>query len=82
MFVKGKSYLRRDLHERYGGQEQTGISTPADYPMIFLFTSKKAEKYGYRDGWTNEGVFLFFGRPPYLEDRLESMNGLLTFDMR
>jgi len=61
MFVKGKSYIRRDLHDRYGGQEQTGISTPAEYPMIFLFTSKKGEKFGYRDGWTKEGVFLFFG---------------------
>jgi len=28
------------------------------------------------------GVCLLFGRPPYLEDRLESMNGLLTFDLR
>ena len=61
MFVKGKSYFRRDLHARYGGQEQTGISTPSDYPLIFLFTSKKGEKYGYHDGWTKEGVFLFFG---------------------
>jgi 5-methylcytosine-specific restriction protein A len=61
MFVKGKSYNRRELHNRYGGQEQTGISTPAEYPMIFLFTSLKGEKYGYHDGWTKEGVFLFFG---------------------
>jgi len=61
MFVKGKSYIRRDLHARYGGQEQTGICTPADYPIIFLFTSKQGKKYGYWDGWTNEGVFLFFG---------------------
>ena len=61
MFVKGKSYIRREIHQRYGGQEQGGISTPAGYPIIFLFTGKQGEQYGYRDGWTKQGIFLFSG---------------------
>ena len=61
MFVKGKSYVRREVHERYGGQQQGGISTPADYPVIFLFTGEQGEQYGYRDGWTKKGVFHFSG---------------------
>jgi len=61
MFIKGKSYIRRELHNRYGGQQQGGISTPADYPVIFLFTGAQGEEYGYRDSWTEEGVFLYTG---------------------
>lgn len=61
MFIKGKSYVRRDIHERYGGQQQVGISTPANHPIILLFTGQQGQQYGYRDGWTKEGVFLFFG---------------------
>jgi len=61
MFIKGKSYVRREIHERYGGQQQVGISTPANHPIILLFTGQQGQQYGYRDGWTKEGVFLFFG---------------------
>jgi len=39
-FKPGRVYNRReDLHGHYGGQRQGGISTPADYDLIFLFTS-------------------------------------------
>ena len=31
MFIKGKVYVRREIHKLYGGQEQGGISTPADH---------------------------------------------------
>lgn len=70
MFIKGKSYVRREIHERYGGQQQVGISTPADHPIILLFTGQQGRQYGYRDGWTKEGVFLFFG---------EGQRGNMTF---
>ncbi|MFN2302634.1 MAG: HNH endonuclease [Anaerolineales bacterium] len=70
MFIKGKSYSRRDIHARYGGQQQVGISTPANHPMILLFTGQQGQQYGYRDGWTKEGVFLFFG---------EGRQGNMTF---
>jgi 5-methylcytosine-specific restriction protein A len=62
MFEIGRSYSRRrDIHARYGGQGQGGISTPRDKPYIFLFTGESGEQYGYRDGWDAEGVFLYTG---------------------
>ena len=62
MFEVGEIYNRRlDIHERYGGQQQGGISTPRDWPFIFLFTGESGEQYGYRDGWDNNGVFLYTG---------------------
>jgi len=61
MFIIGKVYKRRDLHQKYGGQAQGGISTPRDWPFIFIFTGEAGEQYGYRDGWNEDGVFLYTG---------------------
>ena len=62
MFTIGKSYNRkRELHDVYGGQRQGGISTPADHPLIFLFTGESGEEHGYADGWNNDGVFTYSG---------------------
>ena len=63
MFVRGQVYRRRDLHHRskFGGQQQGGISTPANHNVILLFTGKQDEQDGYSDGWTAEGVFLYTG---------------------
>lgn len=61
-FQEGVLYDRsRDIHGRFGGQEQGGISTPRDAPYIFLFTGESGEQYGYRDGWNDEQVFLYTG---------------------
>jgi 5-methylcytosine-specific restriction protein A len=49
-FLERQTYnRRRDIHAVYGGQQQGGICTPSDHPVIFLFT------YGYGDGWTDDG---------------------------
>jgi 5-methylcytosine-specific restriction protein A len=61
-FEVGVLYNRsRDIHDRFGGQEQGGISTPRDVPYIFLFTGENGKQYGYRDGWNDDGVFLYTG---------------------
>ena len=49
MFEIGTEYRRQDLHAEYGGQEQQGISTPADSNLIFLITGKSGRAYGYDD---------------------------------
>ena len=65
VFEVGRIYNRRqEIHEPYGGQWQGGISTPADQPFIFLFTGESGEQYGYRDGWDQNGVFLYTGEGP------------------
>ena len=62
MFKIGKEYKRReDLHEIYGGQRQSGISTPKKHPMIFIFTSDLGGKFGYKDEYRNDGVFWYTG---------------------
>lgn len=61
LFEIGRVYSRSDIHMRYGGQEQGGISTPAEYPFIMLFTGESGEKYGYRDGWGPDGTFQYTG---------------------
>ncbi|WP_201620245.1 HNH endonuclease [Psychrobacter maritimus] len=62
MFEIGKIYNRRsDIHSKYGGQERGGISTPAKFPYIFIFTGNNGEQYGYTDGYNKEGVFNYTG---------------------
>lgn len=61
MFVRGRRYRRSALHQQYGGQRQGGISTPKSYPIVLIFTGRSGERYGYQDGWTDEGVFEYTG---------------------
>ncbi|NLN49579.1 MAG: HNH endonuclease [Clostridiales bacterium] len=60
IFSESETYKRIDIHEKYGGQRQGGISTPALYPYIFIFTGGKGEIYGYRDSWQGD-LFLYTG---------------------
>ena len=44
-FKIGQGYNRRnDLHENYGGQHQSGISTPSNHPLIYFFFHTLQEK--------------------------------------
>jgi 5-methylcytosine-specific restriction enzyme A len=63
MFQIGVSYSRRaDIHDRFGGQRQGGISTPVEHPFVFLFTGSSGDQFGYEDGWqADEEVFLYTG---------------------
>lgn len=61
-FELEKLYSRRkDIHEKFGGQQQGGISTPANAPYIFLFTSEAGEQHGYHDGYDENGLFIYTG---------------------
>lgn len=61
MFIPGQIYRRRDLHRDYGGQQQGGICTPSRFPIVLLFTGESGTQHGYRDGWQNDGLFLYTG---------------------
>ncbi|MBL6080552.1 HNH endonuclease [Belnapia sp. T18] len=56
----GEVIRRRDLHARFGGQQQGGIATPSDRRLILAFTGGSGAQHGYDDGW-DEGVFCYFG---------------------
>ncbi len=68
--IKGTTYLRKELLEQFGGQLQRGIWTPKEFPVVFIFTGDSGHAYGYRDGWTDEGVFQYTG---------EGQSGDMTF---
>jgi 5-methylcytosine-specific restriction protein A len=61
LFVPGKLYRRRDLHEGWGGQRQGGISTPSRNNIILLFTGDAGQQHGYRDEWSKDGIFFYTG---------------------
>jgi 5-methylcytosine-specific restriction protein A len=61
LFVPGRKYRRRDIHAKYGGQRQGGISTPAGFPFVLLFTGESGNKYGYKDRWESPELFLYTG---------------------
>jgi hypothetical protein len=60
-FSPGQMYRRRELHEKFGGQRQGGISTPAKAPFILLITGESGKQHGYSDEWTSDGTFLYTG---------------------
>jgi 5-methylcytosine-specific restriction protein A len=60
-FEVGQRYNRWDLHDVYGGQRYYGISTPADYSAVYLFTGDSGEEYGYDDEFLPDGRFLYTG---------------------
>ena len=58
----GKTYnRRRDIHGRFGGQQQGGICTPKDHSLVIVFTGETGRQHGYADGWTLDGVYRYFG---------------------
>ena len=61
IFVPGTEFRRLDLHALFAGQRYGGISTPSRFPFIMIFTGEQGEDYGYKDGWTEEGTFLYTG---------------------
>jgi 5-methylcytosine-specific restriction protein A len=61
-FIPGKIYNRqRDIHDVYKGNRQGGISDPAEFPFIFIFSGASGHQHGYEDGWDNPNVFSYTG---------------------
>jgi 5-methylcytosine-specific restriction protein A len=60
-FDVGEKYNRWELHDKFGGQRYSGISTPANHPLIFIFTGDSGEEYGYDDEFRDDGSFMYTG---------------------
>lgn len=61
-FIPGQIYhRRRNIHSEYSGQQQGGISTPTNHPIILIFTGDSGSKYGYQDKYQPDGVFWYTG---------------------
>lgn len=63
-YQRGQTYVRRQIHDMVGGQEQGGISTPSRTPIpaILLFSNEQGANYGYQDGWKqSDGYYHYTG---------------------
>jgi 5-methylcytosine-specific restriction enzyme A len=61
-FQIGRVYNRRsDIHARFGGSWQGGISPSGSAPFVFIFTGDTGDQFGYHDDWTADGVFEYTG---------------------
>jgi len=54
-------HRRHDLHDRYGGNPQSGISPCGKFPYVFLFISPNGGEYGYKDNRISENEFVISG---------------------
>lgn len=62
MFQVGKLYHRQtELHDKYGGNRQSGIASSGSHPYIFLFNSPRGEEFGYKDGWISKDEYRYTG---------------------
>lgn len=61
-FEVGALYNRqRQIHGVFGGQQQGGISTPKEHPLVIAFTGEAGVSHGYHDFWDDDEVFHYFG---------------------
>jgi len=61
LFVPEQLYhRRRDLHARFGGQEQGGMITPSQHKLIFLVTGNSGRQHGYEDHRSDDGTTFFY----------------------
>jgi len=65
VFEPGRVYRRDELHHEWGGttqlQQQGGILTPREVPLIVVVTGEEGQPFGYDDYWADDGVFHYFG---------------------
>lgn len=73
-FEIGKFYNRWELHDVWGGQRYSGITTPKDNPLLFVFTGKSGDNYGYEDMFLPNGTFLYTGEGTKGDMKMEAGN--------
>jgi len=58
----GDELARRELHSRFGGRQQGGISPSRLSAAVMFFTDPvKGHRHGYYDGWDADGYFHYVG---------------------
>ena len=72
----GEIYKRKELHDHFGGNRQSGISIPAKSHVIFLINSSGGDEHGYKDGWIDEDRknYLYSGEGRYGDQQLTRGN--------
>jgi predicted RNA-binding protein with PUA-like domain len=71
----GETIRRSELHDRYGGSRQDGVSPSRKTPNILIFTDPRSgEQHGYYDRWVSDGSFHYTGRGQHGHQTLTSGN--------
>lgn len=74
MFEPNKIYNRKiDIHQKYGGNQQSGIVNCPNFPYIFIFSSNSGKTFGYSDYWDND-YYYYTGMGSKGDMRFESGN--------
>jgi hypothetical protein len=61
-FLPGDRLTRREVHARFGGRQQGGISPSRETPVVMFFTDPvTGHRHGYYDGWDDAGLFNYVG---------------------
>lgn len=73
--VTGQTLLRREVHRKYGGQRQGGISTPDGLNAVLFFTDPaKGRRHGYYDGMAADRCFHYVGEGQHGDQKFERGN--------
>src|SRR5215218_4526037 len=72
----GELIRRVDLHDRYGGRRQGGISPSKQTPNVFLFTDQaRGALHGYiYDGAQEDGSYNYTGEGQYGDQQMAQGN--------
>jgi hypothetical protein len=58
----GDQLTRREVHTRFGGRRQGGISPSRETPAVMFFTDPATgHRHGYYDGWDEDGLWNYVG---------------------
>jgi len=71
----GDRLSRREVHARYGGRQQGGVSPSKAVPAVMFFTDPESgQRHGYYDGWDDDGYFNYVGEGQIGDQRLVQGN--------
>jgi hypothetical protein len=71
----GDILSRREVHARFGGRRQGGISPSREAPVVMFFTDPAAgHQHGYYDGWDADGLFNYVGEGQHGDQRFVQGN--------
>lgn len=73
--VPGDRLRRREVHARFGGREQGGISPSRKVPIVMFFTDPvTGHRHGYYDGLDEAGLYNYVGEGQHGDQRLVQGN--------
>jgi hypothetical protein len=73
-----QSIPRKDLHQRFGGQWQGGISPSAQTPNVFVFYDPETgEQHGYYDNWQADGCLHYTGEGQRGDQEMKAGNAAI-----